>query len=472
MAAEESALREQEESIASPLPELDTDEAQGPGVGDRFLEAREQMLGGEVEVAEKAFAEIYATGEAPVFTRCWAALNRGLCFLLQGQVEQSRDCFRELRRLGATESDTESEGLDAFFLLLSESMLEERVPDPVIKSDFDRSSSEALGLLALGMKAWQMGAWETAMIFFDAFEVTERTGDHGWVESYRSLLPAFREDYPLVAGEKFLRRDLDEQEVTLIGVELERQAGALETVGRAPAALASRIAWLDGYKAYREELQRSESEVAELRRIVTIKQAEIGGLQRIVADIDRDDYVTGYRFSEAAELLERGAASFESPAIREAVAQHLYLWNTAEAFMEQVVADLNTIANERSDSDSISPVDDAVVASDEKFVVELATLGLVGEVLGADRQFLRLGLEFGESRKAVEDLPAEGLAELATRIADQVADSNEHYRRRELIAVFAHLVMPDSAADFLQPLMRENRAFRQRWGQAVMSTDR
>ncbi len=98
--------------------------------------------------------------------------------------------------------------------------------------------------------------------------------------------------------------------------------------------------------------------------------------------------------------------------------------------------------------------------------------GFQGEILGADREHLRLGLEFGESRFAVADIPPEGLAEMAVRLAEATPDSNEHYRRRELVAVFAYLTMPDSAAGIVEGLMAENRPFRERWARVMAGTAR
>lgn len=453
-----------------PSPEPDTGEAEVTGVGDRFLEARERMLSGEVDAARKEFTQIAETRGAPVSTRRWAAFNSGICLLLEGRADASRQSFGALGRLIETNPDLEGDGLDAFFRLLSERMVEERVPDPVIKASFDRDSAEVLGLLALGMKAWQMGAWETAMGFFDAFEVTERASDFGWVDSYRALLSPFREDYEIVAAERLLRRDLDEDEVVRARSELERLAGGLQTAGRAPAAIALQIEWLD---AYAESLAAAESdaeEVAESRRVATIEPGEILGLQAIVAAMDRESYEVGYRFADAMELLEQGLAGFESAAVREAVGHHLYLWRTAEAFVVQLVEDLDGEVYRRLGDDEEEA---AGVQGDKEEAAAVANpLGFKGEIVGANRDYLSVDLEFGESRFALADIPPEGLVEMAVSIADRTPDSNEHYRRRELIAAFVHLTMPEPAGEYIDDLMEENRPFRERWIRAMASTAR
>ena len=143
--------------------------------------------------------------------------------------------------------------------------------------------------------------------------------------------------------------------------------------------------------------------------------------------------------------------------MREAAGHHLYLWQTADAFIDQLVGDLNgEVYSRLRNSEDSRP----------------NPLGFEGEIVAASREYITLKLEFGESRFAITDIPPEGLVEIAASIADRTPDSREHYRRRELIAAFAHMTMPESSWEITEALMRENRPFRERWIPAMAAAGR
>ena len=475
------------EDAPAPAPELEAEEVDPRGVGDYFLEAREQMFLGEVEAAREEFARIVDTLDAPLSTRRWAAFNSGLCHLLKGRVEDAQKSFAVITRYPDTEPGEWGESLDTFFQFLGQEMIGETVPDPLLKAEFARDTPESLGLVALGLKAWQMGAWETAMGFFDAFELTERGEDLAWVDSYRQILRAFRADYELVAGAELLRRDLDGEEIISVRVRLEAIARDLQTTGKASVAIAKKLEWLSAYEKQfvksEEQLEEQSQDLsdetdeefglseqdAEDRRVPTvIDKAELIELQSILGALDAEDAQQGYRFGAATEDLEQALVHFESAAIKEAAGYHLYLWKSAEAFVAQLLEDLNSELYKKV----LEVPDQAGEEGVDQAGEEAVPLGLRGEIIEANRESLTLKLEFGEGRIAFGEIPPEKLLQIAMRIANLTRDSNQHYRRRELLVAFAHLTLPEASETYAQELMQENRAFRERWIRVMLSTAR
>jgi len=432
--------------IAAPEPEA------GLSIGDRFLEARENLFKGELAVAKKTFRDIAKSDAAAAPTRRWALFNIALCYQLEGESEAARNQFSVISKtLDGAEEEEEDNRM--FFRALCEEMLRGSMPVDEVKSRFKRDSAESLGFIALGLRAWQFGDWDTALSFFDTFELADRSEDIGWVDRYGTLLPDYYHDYELILSEPIVSRDLDFDELKAAREGYGVLGSKILTRGRARRRIGRRVAWLDGF----EKTLESGEAVEDGMRVQVIDKTELAELQEIVMALRRENYQQGYRFAEAANALGRAAEDFESDLVRDAAGQHIYLWEQADAFIDQLVEDLNGDVYTKLSQEPL------VEGSDEA----PNPLGFEGEIVRATREYLTLRLDYGESRFTVTDIPPAALVAIADRIAERTPDSNEHYRRRELVVAFAHMTMAEDGWRYADPLMEENRRFRERWIQVL-----
>ena len=151
-------------------------------------------------------------------------------------------------------------------------------------------------------------------------------------------------------------------------------------------------------------------------------------------------------FNEGSALLRRGKAG--SPLGKEFLADRLNWWEKAESFLEVLTSDLAVPIEGVIDRRLGSPVRGLISASDQ-------------------------GLKIKPSAGPESVLPftsctASSLATLAERVIERTADSDEYYRRRELLVAFAmHSGLKTYAAVAGGELAREHPGFRERWARGI-----
>lgn len=229
----------------------------------RFLEARTLMTEGKFERAGEIFAELEEGGALPPSAAAWTAFNHGLVELFLGGEPRARKRFAEL--VAAPPFETGDEAVRAQEEFLRRAAADLAAPLPPMPSERDRyppSGFSALGLLAGGLKNWQMGQFEAAEEWFTAFDEAQPGEDYAWVDSMRPLLAPFRED--LQQLEKLPRPSIsqDGDELQSVREKLERSLAEASTAGRFPVLVRQRIDRIDRI-AEAKQADRSRREAEE-----------------------------------------------------------------------------------------------------------------------------------------------------------------------------------------------------------------
>lgn len=413
---------------------------EAPAVGSddstsaRFISARESLLASEYGKARRIFEEL---GDAPGTLqrpRNWARFNAGLCALLMGDTAGARSCYKAIARDGPYSTAEEDAGLAGFFVSTA-AWLAADGPVPVKKmADCPADSVRAIGLLAGGLKNWHAGDAAGAVAFLSAFDASAPPQSAAWVGNCKRLGKGYLEKAVLVVSlvtppvENLSAEEADKalaaardtvSKLTLPGAAKDTAAAVVEAFASAVAKRkASLIAAGGG-----DPTQRANTQL-KLIRETNAGAAALG---------------ESFRFREAATRLEELTVTApEATAVRDA---HRDTWEKASQFLEQLTRDLA----ERS-------VDGPLERDGRVLRVAFSA---AGPVLSArPHQGAEIKIPVSKASPAL-------LIQLATDIRTRITDSDDFYRRSELIYAFAlRTGLRGTAEDTAVMLAPESSRFR------------
>ena len=410
----------------------------GPNTSQKFLSAREAMFAGNFEKASTVFAALARSDETKQPTLNWARFNAGLCALFSGDTRAADVEYSAILNDGLFAEEGENATLAQFFIDVAATM-SHPLPVPLeARTKFSTDSSESLALLAFGLKDWEAGYFVEATEFFELFRGANPGAAEAWVNDYKGLLDSYIHDMELLAEFPSVRREptLDQAQSAM-----ERAEGIVEEM-RSGTSVTNRLNLrIDRMAKLLERLERDE-EISERARMTALRAGERKRLVLLRSSLSK--YVDGYRFPEAVAAVE--AESFLHPSSLEAVNDQLYLYGSAEEFLETLVADIDRFGYSGT-------------------IQRNGAAALTGKVTGADRDSLAIDLGAGaKSAIPVSKVTGAKLIEIARGYLNRFPDMKEHNRRRELIVVFAHVIGAEELADnYGQELQDELREFRLRW---------
>ena len=161
----------------------------------RYAQASKLLLKGKAQAAAEIFHELYAEASLPEPQHSLSAVQESIAELVAGRGEPARVA---LEGLGKHISPT-AIGLDAksvsFFTQLAKLGSTKAVVPPDVSKNFDKRNTEALGLLALGLKNWELGAHEEGVALLRQFQSSNPDGEAEWVREYRQLVKSYFDDY-------------------------------------------------------------------------------------------------------------------------------------------------------------------------------------------------------------------------------------------------------------------------------------
>ena len=409
-------------------------------VAEVYSAARDKLCNGKIAEAHKDFDELIKSSKTNEFTRNWSRLNAALCSIIEGKREPAEDYFKQLKRGANEDVDVSGEDLQHFFSRFSQRMIKGFGLD-ARKSDtkFNTSNEESLAYLVLGLAQWHFGDPVAAQELIEAFGAAQPRAGFEWVNNYKKLVAPYAADLE-VAGALGTVKDEPASLIDKAKLDVEKTKGALAKL-KTPGALREKL---------ESHLKFVDSELTRLRREehqqLLVKQKEvrtreIAQLGELIASLP--GLVRGYDFGRVVDLLK--GTHFETPEVQNAVANKLYVWNGAQAFMDQLLADVNA----RGYSGNIT---------------RRAGSPIMGRIAKIDRNTATISLVRGDLVIPTDSIATDTLVAMAQQFCAQVRDSTEYYRRQELIAVFAKVEGLDQMAHAVSAqLMEENRAFRQRW---------
>ncbi len=194
-------------------------------VSTRFMEARTALLTGEFSSAETKFTELYTTTDLKQPTWSWARFNAGLAALFKGDETEARAHFERLREAPAPEAGKASpEGL--FLLSLVPCLTS---PLPATTADLELcagSQYQPIGLLAMGLKNWEMRQFDSAALCFTQFSAASPSGDYGWIAEAKKLAAFYLADQERMKA-------LPKPSISLSAKELAEMQKSLEAASSA-----------------------------------------------------------------------------------------------------------------------------------------------------------------------------------------------------------------------------------------------
>lgn len=374
----------------------------------RYNAARDLMLAAAFDKAGPLFDELGNNSSTPQPARNWSRWNAGLCALFTGDNSGARRSFESIVRDGPFSSASEHAGLARFFVAASQ-WLAADAPVPVEKmQDCSVIDPRAIGLLAAGLKNWNHGEVATAEIFLKAFR---NASPPGWVAHCQRLAGDHLADAVAIAA-------LPAPDVGNLSAE---EAGA---------ALTSARAVLQNLRLAGPVKERASSAVEALAAAVARRKEELmapvetphvdrtNEELKLIHDTTADAAPLGreFRFTEAeGKLKALIITSPEALPVRDAQAD---VWRKAHQFLEQLTNDL-----------AARPTEGAITVSG---VPLRAVISVSGTALHA-----RISTQPQPMVIPVSKAEPVLLLELATDIRTRIADSDDYFRRSELIHAFA-----------------------------------
>lgn len=164
-------------------------------VSARFNEARSALLAGQFAEAEKSFHDLYTKTELKQPTWSWARFNAGLARLFQGDETGARDHFQRLLADAPPAVTGEAPPPECAYLKALAQPL--AAPLPVGKSIIEESAGgefRPIGLLACGLKSWEMHQFTQARETLARFSAAAPSGDFGWMAEAKPLAALYLAD--------------------------------------------------------------------------------------------------------------------------------------------------------------------------------------------------------------------------------------------------------------------------------------
>ncbi len=415
-------------------------------LAERFLQARELMLrGGRFAEAGHQFEQIIASGEARQPTLNWARYNAALCHLVLGRRKEASQALAALAADSGEGSSLVSPALASFFRDLGAVMGKDLgLGKPVEVARHAGTPEGVLGRLLQGLAEWHLGDPRLGAGWLEkaAADLRENTpGLPEWVPPYAGLLPDYEADIALLTSLDDGPAPLTAEACKTTLESLRNLRGKLRTKGRWTALLEEREKLLrrDMTRLRMEEQRREMVAAAELRNKELTQLAELTAALPSLAQ--------GYDYARVVTLLRD--IRFQSPEVQAALEGKLYLYEQAQAFLDQWFADIATQGwqgrLQRTEGGSLE-----------------------GRITAANLDQVTVSLERGVVPLPLESLAPETLLESAQAFAAQTTDSADFYGRQERIAVFARVVgLHSLSATVAAQLMEEHRGFRLRWMKVV-----
>lgn len=176
-------------------PKTTTGQSQGsssnsqvpPVVPELYKNARSNFIDGKYEQAEELFSSLARRGDILQPTLNWIQYQQGLSALMAGHDEASRAVFDEIVKAGNYSEEAAELPQAEFFVETARQMSTPEVIPADAGEALDEPNFEAMGLLAYGLKNWQLGDTETAAAHLRAFLALDPSGSFGWIAAHRQM---------------------------------------------------------------------------------------------------------------------------------------------------------------------------------------------------------------------------------------------------------------------------------------------
>jgi serine/threonine protein kinase len=404
----------------------------------KFVDARNMMLKGRLAHAAKIFQGLSTDPATKQPTLNWARFNLGICALMDGRKKEALQVFSAIQDGGKISTDDGDANLAKFFVSVSEKMTD---PLPVMASvgdDYNLKSSESLALLLFGLKNWQFGEFKEAAALFAKFRSATIRPSDNWADEYKTLLAQFGHDIEILVELPDVGRDASLDEVAAAVKKMNEIVNGLNDSGQVKARVLSRLERLQ----HSMKVMNRSSQEAEVMRLAKLLDEEKVRFDALLLSLV--EFRSKLRFREAITALKK--ESFEHPEVKQAYDDELYVWESAERFLEILIKDLN-------------------LQGYKGVIIGVSGNSANAEVTSATRDKLEFRVASGELSMPLESVSIPGLVAMAEAMPPQ-QDMAEYLLRREVLVMFAYITGEiETALRVGEELMVDSREFRQRWKQ-------
>ncbi len=406
-------------------------------VSSKFIAARETLWAGNFASARQQFKALASDHAIRQPTLNWARYNAGLAALFAADVAAARTEFAAIRAAGTYSNDAADLPAATFFLRSAAVGENDEPVAPAHTSDCPPDTAQAIGLLSAGLKNWHLGDLSGAATFLRAFESSNPPRSAAWVDRYKKLAQPYLDEVKIIDALPALPLgDITPEAAT---AQLTRARGLVAGLTLPGAARDAAGRRLEDIAAAIDRMTaaRNAAEAAAMESKTTEELAELSRMEADLASLGAK-----LAFGEAAARLRQFKPS--STRGKEMLADHLRWWENADSFLDVLANDLAT------------PIEGTL---DRPQGPSLRGL------IGGTAEGLKVKPPSGpEVTLPFSNWTPASLAALAERVLERAADSDEYYRRRELLVAFAlRSGLKTYGVVAGRELAREHPGFRTRW---------
>lgn len=213
---------------------------------ERFLEGRVLISEGKFVKAERIFDELVRETTPSPTTRMWTHYFGGLSKLFLGKEEEARDMFGSIQAVAPQEVGKGAGGTDtatSVLLELSEVMSQ---PLPVFEENvsFQSDTVGIAGILAVGLKNWQAGQFESGLRLLEQFAGGAPPGGYEWIGDLQGQIAGFKADWKRLQSAPNPSRG-NSAEFGSQRVELQSILDSAKTRGAFPELISKRISRIE-----------------------------------------------------------------------------------------------------------------------------------------------------------------------------------------------------------------------------------
>ncbi|MGV3531391.1 MAG: protein kinase domain-containing protein, partial [Chthoniobacteraceae bacterium] len=192
--------------------------------GRAFEAARSALMADQLDDAVKRFRAVATDPKTPEPLAHWAYVHEGLAHLLAGRVKEAQAAFDALQDLAAPKD--EGAKYAKFFSILADKASSPEIVPAVTARDFPSSDATPLASLILGLKDWELGAFDQATPLIRGYHSAPAGKELPWIADYKPLISPYVADLAEFRGAMEMARvakTIEDRRAALDGATNARQ---------------------------------------------------------------------------------------------------------------------------------------------------------------------------------------------------------------------------------------------------------
>lgn len=161
----------------------------------QFSDGRQLLVAGLSTRAASVFKALEEDQKTPEPMRQWAIAQEGLSHFFDGQLPQARETFFSMQSMPFRGIVPDASELNRCFTEMARWGANDLVVPVSVASEINKNGPGALALLVFGMKNWELGSFDEAAFFLEAFMQSTPSGNYAWIRDYRALATSYLADY-------------------------------------------------------------------------------------------------------------------------------------------------------------------------------------------------------------------------------------------------------------------------------------